>query len=216
MHLARYARAFLIAAVALGACTVEQGSDTDTAVAAAPQPMPVPATPAPDSAATAAMETADLSIEVDTKARELHVSEGGSHVAMYQVAVGSERWPTETGQWHVTQVVWNPEWIPPPDESWTEDEEPKEPGDPDNPLGRVQLVYDLPRTIHGTNNPSSIGKAVSHGSIRMRNAEAVELAKRVMDAAGVGKDDAWYDNVRQNRREKVVVNLPKRIPITVR
>lgn len=215
MHFARYARALLLGAVALGACTVDDAGDTDTTAVTA-QPVPAPATAPADTMATAADSTANLSIEVDTKARELHVTEGGAHVAMYQVAVGSQEWPTQPGEWHITQVVWNPEWIPPQDESWTEDKEPKDPGDPDNPLGRVQLVYDLPRTIHGTNNPSSIGKAVSHGSIRMRNADAEALAKRVMEAAGVGKDDAWYANVRENRREKVIVDLPARVPIRVR
>lgn len=216
MHFTRKSRVLLLALAALGACTMEQGDDGDTAAAApaTAQPLPVPATP-PDTMA-AADSTATLSIEVDTKTRKLHVSEDGAQVATYGVAVGSEKWPTQPGEWAITQVVWNPEWIPPQDESWTEDKEPKDPGDPDNPLGRVQLVYDLPRTIHGTNNPSSIGKAVSHGSIRMRNAEAVELAKRVMDAAGAGKDDAWYANVQENRREKVIVNLPKRVPIQVR
>lgn len=191
------------------ACTVERAEDADTA-AAAPQSRPAPA----DSVAV--RPVADLEVEVDVGARKLRVLRDGQPASTYDVAVGSAEWPTQPGEWTITQVVWNPEWIPPQDESWAEDEERKEPGDPDNPLGRVQLVYDPPRTIHGTNQPSSIGKAVSHGSIRMTNAAAAELAKRVMDAAGAGKDDAWYDRVQSNRREKVVVDLPSPVPIRVR
>ncbi len=33
--------------------------------------------------------------------------------------------------------------------------------------------------IHGTNNPSSIGKYVSHGCVRMYNQDVLELAKRI-------------------------------------
>lgn len=194
------------------ACTVERaGDDADTTAAAARQPAPAPA----DTAPRPAQPTSDLRVEVDVDARKLRVLRQGEPAAVYDVAVGSSEWPTATGEWTITQVVWNPEWIPPKDESWTEDEEPKQPGDPENPLGRVQLVYDPPRTIHGTNEPSSIGKAVSHGSIRMTNQSAIALARQVMEAAGAGKDEAWYDRVQSNRTEKVVVDLPSPVPIRV-
>ena len=136
-------------------------------------------------------------------------------MSTYRVAVGSSQWPTQTGEWSVTQVVWNPEWIPPKDEKWAEAKDPKKPGAPDNPLDRAQLVYDPPRTVHGTNEPASIGKAVSHGSIRLSNADVVKVARQLMDATGVRKDEAWFVQVNMNRTEKVPVSLPQRVPIRV-
>ena len=187
------------------------GGQLDTAA----QPANAPAASGATAAATPAQPaTADMRIEVDLNARRLHVFKGGQQVGTYPVAVGSERWPTEKGEWTIKQVVWNPDWVP-PDESWAEERERRESGDPKNPLGRAQLVYDLPRTIHGTNAPSSIGKAVSHGSIRMTNESIVELAKQVMDAAGAGKDESWYAQTQQNRRQKQVVDLPRPVPIRV-
>jgi lipoprotein-anchoring transpeptidase ErfK/SrfK len=165
----------------------------------------------------ATAETHPLSatrLEVDLTARRLYVYDGDRRVASYRVAVGSPQWPTQTGEWSVKQVVWNPEWVP-PDESWAEQRTPKKPGAPDNPLGRAQLVYDPPRTIHGTNEPASIGRAVSHGSIRLANADVVQLARRLMETAGVKHDDAWYRNVQLNRTEKVPVDLPQRVSIRV-
>ena len=135
-------------------------------------------------------------------------------MATHSVAVGSTEWPTRTGEWTIKQVVFNPEWIP-PDETWAEEREPRKSGDPKNPLGRAQLVYDLPRTIHGTNQPSSIGKAVSHGSIRMTNADVVALAKRLVEANGAGRDSAWYGSAASNRTEKQVVDLLTPVPIRV-
>jgi L,D-transpeptidase ErfK/SrfK len=155
-----------------------------------------------------------MRIEVDVGARQLHVVDGGTRVASHPVAVGSEQWPTATGEWTIKQVVFNPEWIP-PDESWAEEREPRKSGDPKNPLGRVQLVYDAPRSIHGTNNPTSIGKAVSHGSIRVTNAVGVQLARQILEAGGAAKDDAWLDRVRANRSEKQVIDLPRPVPIRV-
>jgi lipoprotein-anchoring transpeptidase ErfK/SrfK len=155
-----------------------------------------------------------MRLEVDIAARRLYVYDGDQRVATYRVAVGSPEWPTQTGEWRVKQVVWNPEWIP-PDETWAEQRTPKKPGAPDNPLGRAQLVYDPPRTIHGTNEPASIGRAVSHGSIRLANADVVQLGRRLMETTGAQKDDAWYRRVQQNRTEKVSVDLPPRVAIRV-
>ena len=163
------------------------------------------ATPAPDP---------DMRIEVDLAARQLHVVKGGARIETHPVAVGSTEWPTQTGEWKIVQVVWNPEWTP-PDESWAEEREPRKPGDPKNPLGRIQLVYDPPRSIHGTNVPSSIGKAVSHGSIRVTNEVGVQLARMVMEAGGAAKDDAWVTQAQANRTEKQIVDLPTPIPIRV-
>ncbi|HYD51013.1 MAG TPA: L,D-transpeptidase [Gemmatimonadaceae bacterium] len=214
-------------AVALAACQPsDQGAAANgsgTAVANAPA-----TTPAIDSAAlagasasagassgAATSDSTGLRVEVDIASRQLHVMSGDKHVAMHDVAVGSEKWPTQKGQWRITQVVYNPDWTP-PDESWAEEREPRESGDPKNPLGRVQLIYDPPRTIHGTNAPSSIGKAVSHGSIRMRNADIEKLARMLMDSTGTQKDDAFFQRVRENRKTKEIVQLAKPVPIVVK
>ncbi|HEV7991150.1 MAG TPA: L,D-transpeptidase [Gemmatimonadaceae bacterium] len=155
-----------------------------------------------------------IRLEVNLSARTLTVFDHDQPVATHRVAVGSPQWPTQTGDWNIKQVVWNPEWIP-PDETWAEQRTPRKPGAPDNPLGRGQLVYDPPRTIHGTNEPASIGKAVSHGSIRLPNAVVTQLARELMEATGAGKDNAWYRRVQENRTEKVIVDLPQRVPIRV-
>ena len=163
----------------------------------------------------ALLPVASTRIEVDLNARKLTVFDGDKPVGNYRVAVGSKEWPTQTGEWSITQVVWNPEWVPPKDEAWAEAKDRKDPGAPDNPLGRAQLVYDPPRTVHGTNEPQSIGKAVSHGSIRLSNADVVKVARQLMEVTGVGKDDAWYQQVQRNRTEKMPISLPQRVPIRV-
>jgi lipoprotein-anchoring transpeptidase ErfK/SrfK len=187
---------------------VDSGAPADTAAAAAPAPLP------DQQPAVAPTPSAEMRIEVDLAARQLHVYRNDQRAASHGVAVGSAEWPTRTGEWTIGQVVWNPEWVP-PDESWAEEREPKAPGEPDNPLGRAQLVYDAPRSIHGTNDPSSIGKAVSHGSIRVTNDVAVQLARQAMEAGGAGRDESWYRQAQQNRREKQIVDLPNPIPIRV-
>jgi lipoprotein-anchoring transpeptidase ErfK/SrfK len=139
----------------------------------------------------------------------------GDTIAQHAIAVGSAEWPTRTGQWTIGQVVLNPEWIPPTEESWAKDADTSAPGDPNNPLGVAQLVYDLPRSIHGTNDPSSIGKAVSHGSIRATNEAVIALATLLMEHTRVEGTAALVERARRERTVKQVVNLPQLVPIRV-
>jgi lipoprotein-anchoring transpeptidase ErfK/SrfK len=221
--------ALVAGALVLGGCTVSDANDkpaADTArVASGAVPTPVtgsvqPAAPVttdsarPSGSASPSQSSSTMRVEVDLGARKLYLYEGNNRVETHSVAIGSAKWPTQTGEWTIKQVIFNPEWIP-PDESWAEERKPKKSGAADNPLGRAQLVYDPPRTIHGTNQPSSIGTNTSHGSIRMNNAEIVALAKRIMAANGAQKDDAWFAQAAQQRTEKQVVDLPTPVPIKV-
>lgn len=206
----------------VSACTAKQDAATDTthATVAPATATPAAAVPAPatsDSASKTAPTTPDaggMRIEVNLAKRQLTVYVNGQAAETHPVAVGSKEWPTQTGEWTIKQVVYNPEWIP-PDETWAEERQPRKPGDPKNPLGMAQLVYDPPRTIHGTDQPSSIGKPVSHGSIRMRNEDILALAPKIMEAGGAAKDQAWIDKAHANRTVKEIVDLPKPIPIKV-
>jgi lipoprotein-anchoring transpeptidase ErfK/SrfK len=165
--------------------------------------------------ATGPQTEPDMRLEVNIAQRELYVYRGGQRVETHPVAVGSNEWPTPTGEWTIGQVIWNPRWVPPRDEEWARDEEEQEPGSPDNPLGRAQLVYDIPNSIHGTNAPQSLGQAVSHGSIRVSNEVAMDLARQVMEAGGAQRDEAWYRSARENRTQRQDVNIPNPIPIRV-
>jgi lipoprotein-anchoring transpeptidase ErfK/SrfK len=214
--------ALAAAVLVLGGCVVQDeepdagGAAPSGEVSAAPggaQPQ-APAQPAAPPAPTPPPPP-DLRLEVNVAAREVHVFRNDQRIASHPVAVGTSKWPTRTGEWTIGQVIWNPRWVPPKEEGWAEDEEEKEPGAADNPLGHAQLVYDAPRSIHGTNEPESLGKAASHGSIRVSNEVAKELARLVMEAGGAGKDEAWYQRVQANRKERVEVPIPNPVPIRV-
>lgn len=187
----------------------------DSRAASGPAVALPPPESGPASEPAAAPEPPDLRLEVNLAERELYVYRDDERIATHPVAVGSEEWPTPTGEWTIGQVIWNPRWIPPTDESWAEDEEVVEPGDPENPLGRAQLVYRAPNSVHGTTEAGSLGRAVSHGSIRVSNEVALELARLVVEAGGAGKDEAWYREARENRTERREVLVPNPVLIRV-
>lgn len=157
----------------------------------------------------------NLRFVVDISDRELRVLRGDEEVEAHPVAVGTEEWPTPTGSWKFRRVDINPEWNPPKSEEWAKDEERTAPGDPDNPMGRVRLVYRMPNTVHGTDDLDSLGKAASHGSIRIANEVVLELAEMLLKAGNAWEGSDWFRQMTENRDEEYQVELEDHVPIDV-
>lgn len=155
-----------------------------------------------------------LTMAASTEKRILVVRIGATDVRRYDIAVGKKSSPTPMGRFVVRHIVWNPAWVP-PDKGWARGKQPAAPGDPKNPMRAVKIFFQEPDYyIHGTNDEASIGYAASHGCIRMTEADAVALAKYLMEHAGAHRDDAWYTNV-QNSSKSTDVNLPRGIPMVI-
>jgi lipoprotein-anchoring transpeptidase ErfK/SrfK len=107
----------------------------------------------------------------------------GKVIAQYPATMGSEHDPLPLGDWKVNGVSKNPPFHYNPDLFWDADAKDEKatikPG-PNNPVGVVWI--DLSKShygIHGTPEPSTIGKTQSHGCIRLTNWDAAELAEMV-------------------------------------
>jgi L,D-transpeptidase ErfK/SrfK len=125
-----------------------------------------------------------MRLRVDLSERRLYVIEGGKVVKSYPVAVGRRSHPTPTGRFRTGRIVWNPGWVP-PNSRWARGMRPRAPGDPRNPMQGVKIYFREPAYyIHGTNDPASIGRAVSHGCIRMTPGDARALARRIQRHGG--------------------------------
>lgn len=157
----------------------------------------------------------NIRFEVDISDRKLRVYQGEEVTATHDVAVGTEEWPTPTGSWAFHRVDLNPEWNPPKNEEWAKDEKQQAPGSADNPMGRARLVYRMPNTVHGTDDLNSLGKASSHGSIRVANEGVLQLAEMLLKAGGSWEGPQWFQQMTNNRTEEYQVKLQQRIPIKV-
>jgi len=102
-------------------------------------------------------------------------------VMTFPVSIGRAGWDTPVGSTFVKGKRKDPVWIPPPSIRAQSPSLPKVvPAGPNNPLGRHALYLGWERLlIHGTNDPSSIGKPVSHGCIRMYPEDAAVLFEQV-------------------------------------
>ena len=103
--------------------------------------------------------------------RKLAVLEDGKVIRTFPVAVGAASSPSPAGQFQIVSRLAHPTYyhpgvvIPPGS---------------DNPIGpRWVGLNQKGYGIHGTNEPRSIGKAASHGCIRMRNRDIEQFFRMV-------------------------------------
>jgi lipoprotein-anchoring transpeptidase ErfK/SrfK len=116
------------------------------------------------------------SIVVDTRTNKLYYILGNGKAAMYRIASAKPGFEW-AGQHKISSKVKWPDWRPPETMRKRKPELPAYmAGGPKNPLGaRALYLGSSIYRIHGTNEPSSIGKRASSGCIRMLNADVTEL-----------------------------------------
>jgi hypothetical protein len=132
---------------------VRQMADLRTTLAAAAQPEPA------------------RLILVSVEDRRLALIEDGKVMKVYRVAVGRDSTPSPTGTFTIEDRVSNP--------TYYHDGKVIPPG-PNNPVGtRWMGLSKAGYGIHGTNEPRSIGKAASHGCIRMSRRDLEDLFAKV-------------------------------------
>jgi len=129
---------------------------------------------------------ANRKIWIDTRERFLEIFENNQLVAEFPITPGSTTLPAPKGVWKILGAATLP-WFR-HDEGVlqhgvrTNDFFNLPPG-PNNPVGILWMGLNKPGIgIHGTNNPETIGRAGSHGCIRMANWDAA----RIKDLVSVG------------------------------
>jgi lipoprotein-anchoring transpeptidase ErfK/SrfK len=137
-------------------------------------------------------------IVIDTANTYLYLVLGNGRAMRYGVGVGRQGF-TWSGVQNVTRKAEWPDWHPPAEMIARQPYLPRfVAGGPGNPLGaRAMYLGSSEYRIHGTNDPTTIGKFVSSGCIRLTNEDVTDLFNRV------------------NVGAKVVV-LPKNAPLMAR
>jgi lipoprotein-anchoring transpeptidase ErfK/SrfK len=125
-------------------------------------------------------------IVVDTSSKFLYLVQDGGRAIRYGIGVGREGFEWSGRQTVSMKREW-PSWRPPADMLRRRPDLPRfMEGGPDNPLGaRALYLGSSLYRIHGTNEPHTIGQAVSSGCIRMLNDDVVDLYNRVKVGASV-------------------------------
>lgn len=106
-------------------------------------------------------------IVIDIPRYSLTLFNGTEKVKTYPIAVGKPATQTPTGSYSIINKAVNPTWHP-------NSRNPVPPG-PANPLGIRWMGFYRGYGVHGNNDPSSVGKSISKGCIRMYNYDVSEL-----------------------------------------
>jgi len=119
-------------------------------------------------------------VVIDTGNTQLYYILGNNRAIRYGVGVGREGF-TWAGTQTVTRKAEWPDWHPPADMIRRQPYLPRfMAGGPGNPLGaRAMYLGSSVYRIHGTNDPTTIGKFVSSGCIRLTNDDVQDLFRRV-------------------------------------
>ena len=119
-------------------------------------------------------------IIIDTPQRFLFLIQPGGRAIRYGIGVGRPGF-SWAGVKHVSAKREWPDWRPPEQMLQRRPDLPHYmAGGPDNPLGaRALYLGSSLYRIHGSNEPWTIGQAVSSGCIRMRNEDVIDLYNRV-------------------------------------
>jgi lipoprotein-anchoring transpeptidase ErfK/SrfK len=150
----------------------------------------------------------DSMVLIDTTLKRAWLREGETFL-QFPVAVGKASSVTPPGNYKIQQKTRNPWWIP--TEDIKKEAEAKGKPLPDrvkpgskNPLGNYLVRFNGAYAMHGTNQPKSIGKAVSHGCVRMRNNDIATIFEHVK----VG-DSLWV----RGHAIKVAKRTPVKTPV---
>jgi lipoprotein-anchoring transpeptidase ErfK/SrfK len=115
--------------------------------------------------------------------------ETGKLVVAYPATIGSSDTPSPTGSHTVQRIAFDPEYTYNPKINFKQGDNDKVlriPPGPNGPVGTIWIALSKPTYgIHGTPEPSRIGKTSSAGCVRLTNWDAAELAKLVSPGVGV-------------------------------
>jgi lipoprotein-anchoring transpeptidase ErfK/SrfK len=149
---------------------------------------PVRAFAAADASDDGETDARSIYIVLRLGERRLHVmqtdDDGATdrRLASFPVAIGRAEYATPTGRFRVREKLVEPDFV---QFDWNDPSRVigrVSPG-PDNPLGvrwiGFTTAYGWTIGFHGTPQPELLGQAVSHGCVRMRNRDVVELYRRV-------------------------------------
>jgi len=153
--------------------------------------------PTPDAQVPAAATRRVIVVSLED--HKLALVEDGKVKKIYTVAVGKPSTPSPVGTFTIARRVMNP--------TYSHDGRIVPPG-PNNPVGTRWMGLSIPGYgIHGTNVPGSIGKAASHGCIRMAKKDLEELYPMVQ----VG-DTVELIGQRNEETAQVFGDAPMQVP----
>ena len=161
----------------------------------------------------------DVRITINVPAFQMTLWQNGNEVSSYPIGVGMLEYPIMIGLLQASSVEWNPVWIP-PSSDWIDKSSTVKPGeivlptDPRNPLGKLKIPLGYGYLIHQAKAPTDLGSLVSHGCIRVLQADLYDLAEKIVTARSLPVSPAQVSAAKRNKKT-VLASIDPAIPVEV-
>jgi hypothetical protein len=161
----------------------------------------------------------DIRITLNVPSFRLTLWQNGKEVKSYYIGVGRKEFPIYIGDRSATQIIWNPDWIP-PSSDWVREMAGVRPGevikasDPRNPLGKMKIPLGDSYLIHQAAKATDVGNLVSHGCVRMPLPLLYDLADKIIAARGAQVSSKRIAAAKRSKR-MLVVNLDEPVPVDI-
>ncbi len=161
----------------------------------------------------------DIRITLNIPSFRLTLWQNGKEVKSYYVGIGLKEFPLYIGEREASEVIWNPDWIP-PDSDWVKEKKGITPlevikaSDPRNPLGKLKIPLGNHYLIHQAGSTADVGSLVSHGCVRMLRSELYDLAEKIIAARNANVSPKRIAAAKRSKR-KLTVPLEEPIPVDI-
>lgn len=158
---------------------------------------------------------AQVRLEVNLPAFELAAYRGNELLRRFRIGIGLKSWPVPAGMRTAREIVWNPRWLP-PDSPWVTPGLVRRLQARGEVLGRMKIPLGGEILIHGTNRRGDLGRAVSHGCLRMFDPDLRALARLLMSEMGIEGDAAKIRRAETRPRFSYGLALPQPVLVVIR
>jgi hypothetical protein len=161
----------------------------------------------------------NIKITINIPAFQMTLWQDGKEIKTYPIGVGLLEYPVKIGVLQASSVEWNPVWIP-PSSDWIEKSSTVKPGeivlptDPRNPLGKVKIPLGYGYLIHQAKAARDMGSLVSHGCIRVMQADLYDLAEKVVVALPLPVTATQIAAAKRNKKS-LVADIRSTVPVEI-
>lgn len=161
----------------------------------------------------------NLKITINIPAFQMTLWQKGREIKTYPIGVGVKDYPIFVGYRAATEIVWNPDWIP-PDSDWVLASSKVKPGeiiaptDPRNPLGKMKIPLGGGYLIHQAKGVGDLGNMVSHGCVRVMRDDLYDLSEKIIAAFLLPVTEAEIRQAKSTLKT-FTAELEKPIPVEI-
>lgn len=161
----------------------------------------------------------NLELTLNVPAFQLTLWQNGKEVKSYPVGVGMKEFPIYIGFRAASEIIWNPDWIP-PSSDWVEGSKTVKVGeiirasDKRNPLGKVKIPLGLGYLIHQARGAEDLGNLVSHGCVRVMQPDLYDLSEKIVAGRALSITPDEIANAKSTKNT-VVAEIDEPVPVEI-